>query len=228
MTLTAMAPAVTAAVSAVTEVVLVAHGSPDPRHRRSVTTLAHRMSASTGLAVTTCYLEHDEPFATNWLLTGSDPSSCSRHRIVVPLLLTAGYHWRTDIPPIIGHNGHRATLLSPPQPAAFAAAVGELTQGASHVVLASAGSARPEVVKRFADLADVLAGEHEVTVALSPGDITQHARRGSVVVPVLVADGIFADRVRTAADAAGATTTAVLGDTPGFARTLVAEVTAAR
>lgn len=226
MTLTAMAPAVTAAVSAVTEVVLVAHGSPDPRHRRSVTTLAHRMSASTGLAVTTCYLEHDEPFATNWLLTGSDPSS--RHRIVVPLLLTAGYHWRTDIPPIIGHNGHRATLLSPPQPAAFAAAVGELTQGASHVVLASAGSARPEVVKRFAALAEALSVEHEVAVALTPGDVTHHARPGSLVVPVLVADGIFADRIRAAADAAGATTTAVLGDTPGFARRLVAEVTAAR
>lgn len=226
MTLTATAPDATAAASAIPDVVLVAHGSPDPRHRRSVMTLAHRMSAWTGMAVTTCYLEHDEPFAGDWLLTSPGPSS--RHRIVVPLLLTAGYHWRTDIPPIIGHNGNRATLLPPPEPAAFAEAVGELTQGVSHVVLASAGSARPEVVQRFAALAEALCGEHEVAVALTPGDVTHHARPGSLVVPVLVADGIFADRVRAAADAAAATTTAVLGDTPGFARRLVAEVSAAR
>jgi hypothetical protein len=146
-----MAPAVTAAVGAVTEVVLVAHGSPDPRHRRSATTLAHRMSASTGLAVTTCYLEHDGLQRTAAHRFRSE----QRHRARGAALLTAG-HWRTDI------HHHRPQRPSGDPKATTTAGgirVGELTQGPR--TWSWRARALGQIVKRFADT-DVLCWRHEV------------------------------------------------------------------
>ncbi len=200
-----------------TRVVLIAHGSPDPRHSRSVTRLAQRMSQQLSVDVVPSYLENDEPTSAD-LLLGPSPSA---HTIVVPLLLTAGFHWLKDLPPVLAHGGTRTTLVAPPAPSIFAEAIRSLAPTADHVVLASAGSSRPEIVDRFAALAELMrATDVEVDVALNPAAVTDHTRRGSVVVPVLTADGIFADRIRSRAAESGATTTEVLGDAAAFARTL--------
>ena len=209
---------------------LVAHGSPDDRHRRCVQRLAGRMTVLAAVPVSACYLEHDQPAAGAALCpplpTGIEP--VVSHTVVLPLLLTAGFHWRSDVPALVGHNGSRSTLLAPPEPARFRDTIDELVGNAPHVVIASAGSSRPEVVERFQSLATLLGSPgRSIDVALSPGAVAEVARPGTVVVPALAADGIFADRIRLAATTAGASTTAVLGDTDGFAATLTDLVTAA-
>ncbi len=205
------------------DVVLIAHGSPDPRHASSVERLAGRLRRLMGVTVTAAYLEHNDPRVST-LLGTPGPVSVDvtvRRTVVVPLLLTAGFHWHSDIPPVLVHGGSRSTLLAPPEPLGFAATIAALTDGHDHVVLASAGSARPEVVGRFGALASALTtGSTRVEVALTPSAVTDAGNSGSAVVPVLTADGIFADRIRRAATNAGATTTPVLGDTEGFARTI--------
>lgn len=228
--MTAVATGITApgATRVGAHVILIAHGSPDLRHADSVERLADRLRQITGVTVTASYLEHNAPPVSAMLAAPVPVDLAVRRTVVVPLLLTAGFHWHSDIPPIVGHHGSRATLLAPPEPVGFAPAIAELTQGHEHVVLASAGSSRPEVVGRFGALAATLTtASTEVEVALTPSAVTDAAQRGSAVVPVLTADGIFADRIRRAAAQAGATVTPVLGDTGGFARTIADLVNAA-
>lgn len=206
--------AATAPTTTGTDVVVIAHGSPDSRHRRSVEHLGGRLSALTGHEVTVAFLEHDIPRATSVLEAPVRPLS---RTVVLPLLVTAGVHWRDDIPPVVAHHGSTAVLLPPPEPALFEEAVRELVGGAGHVILASAGSSRPQVVSRFAALAQRL-GPGDVDVCLTPDQVAECVRPGSTVVPFLTADGIFADRIRRASGEARVTD--VLGDTHGFAATL--------
>lgn len=223
--MTLIAPSLTAVsdTSVAAQVVVIAHGSPDPRHSGSVSRLGQRLTSATGFPTQVSFLEHDVPTAADTLTRPAEPDTTT---IVVPLLLTAGFHWHSDIPAVVAHAGSRSVLLPPPHPVLFRDAVVDLVGSAGHVVLASAGSSRPEIVTRFAALADSLVTpDRAVDVCLSPTEIARTARPGSVVVPVLTADGLFADRIRRTAASAGATTTDVLGDTIGFAAALAALVT---
>ena len=200
-------------------VILIAHGSPDPRHGAGVRRLADRMAQCSGEPVVASFLEHDFPSATDVL---TSPAAADR-TTVVPLLLTAGFHWRSDIPPIVAHEGRSVRLVAPPPPVAFVETIADMCRGTADVVLASAGSSRPEIGPRFEMLADQLRRQHgfrRVPVALSVGAVADVARPGALVVPVLTADGVFADRIRQAAASAGATHTDVLGDVAGFAAVL--------
>ncbi len=220
MTIAAPAPTRTRAArpGSSGQVEVIAHGSPDPRHRQSVSRLCTQLKALTGLPARAAYLEHDHPAATDVLSVPAPPNTPT---IVIPLLLTAGFHWHSDIPPVVAHAGCRSVLLAPPEPLLFRSAVAELVGAAGHVVLASAGSSRPEIVTRFAALADALGTpQRTVDVCLTPAAVADTATPQSTVVPFLTADGLFADRVRRAAHAARASVTPVLGDTDGFAQTL--------
>ena len=205
------------AVTRTTRVILIAHGSPDARHARSVATLAGRLRSRLGVDVVPAYLEHDDPEAADLMAAPAPPTV--GHTIVLPLLLTAGFHWFHDIPVVLAHDGHTSALLAPPEPALFAPAIEQNLGSAKHVVLASAGSARPEIVQRFDALAQALPGRR-VDVALTPGAVADYAGPWTTVVPVLAADGVFGDRVRAAAASAGASVTPVLGDTVEFATAL--------
>jgi sirohydrochlorin ferrochelatase len=192
-----------------------------------------RLRGLLGVAVTAAYLEHNAPSAAE-ALKQSPPAGV---RAVVPMLLTAGYHWERDIPAVAAQRGATAILLPPPAPSSFSASVAGLLAGLtdssgaqkSRVLLASAGSTRPGVVPRFDDLAIGVgaATGTEVLVALSARAVSDLARPGDTVVPVLTGSGFLADRIAAAATAAGARTTAVLGDTGGFARDLAAVIRAA-
>lgn len=202
-----------------TRLVLVAHGSSDPRHARSVGRLGADLAERLGTTVVAGFLEHDRPRVSEILLSPPPPEI--RRTVVAPLLLTAGYHWQNDLPPIVAHDGATAVLVSPPPMSTVARAVAPLVEGSRHVVLAGSGSTRPSAVARFEELADRLrTGDRAVAVALGPDDVPARVRRDSVVVPVLIGDGLFADRIR----AAGARTTAALGETPEFAEALATDL----
>lgn len=90
-------------------IVLLAHGSPDPRHAADVDCLATALQRrladlATPATVRAAFLEHDRPLSEVvprlWrsdgvVVTGRRPREPVR---VVPLFLSAGYHVRHDVP----------------------------------------------------------------------------------------------------------------------------------
>jgi sirohydrochlorin ferrochelatase len=82
-------------------VVLVAHGSRDPRAAAATSALASAVAAAhPSWEVHASYLDHAGPRPLDvlrWLAL----SGC-RRAVVVPLLLTSAYHGKVDIPEVLG------------------------------------------------------------------------------------------------------------------------------
>ena len=78
-------------------IVLVAHGSRDPRAARTTEVLARAVAAGQpGAEVRAAYLDHTPP-APNVVLRALAAAG-HRGAVLVPLLLTAAYHRRVDLP----------------------------------------------------------------------------------------------------------------------------------
>lgn len=77
--------------------IVVAHGSRDPRAAATIEALAARVRASrTDVDVVVAYLDHAGPRLHEALATGYERGH--REAVVVPLLLTAAYHSKVDLP----------------------------------------------------------------------------------------------------------------------------------
>lgn len=72
--------------------VLVAHGSRDPRAQRSTLTLAQAVRRRAGVPVEATFLDFSTPRLADALAASAVPA------VVVPLLLTKAYHGRVDVP----------------------------------------------------------------------------------------------------------------------------------
>lgn len=83
-----------------TAVLLVAHGSADPRAAASTRALARAVAAQRpGLDVRSSYLDHAGPRPDEVLFDMQRLGH--RSAVVVPLLLTAAFHGRVDLPGVI-------------------------------------------------------------------------------------------------------------------------------
>ncbi|HEX5016792.1 MAG TPA: CbiX/SirB N-terminal domain-containing protein, partial [Actinomycetes bacterium] len=73
---------------------LIAHGSPDPRHAVALRRLAAQVAdAVAPMACHIAFLDHDEPPLSDWI------ESRQHLRLrAIGLLLSSGYHARVDIP----------------------------------------------------------------------------------------------------------------------------------
>jgi sirohydrochlorin ferrochelatase len=149
--------------------VLVAHGSRDPRAARSTWALTRAVRRRAGGPVDAAFLDFSTPRLADALAAPA---------VVVPLLLTAAYHGRVDVPAEIaraaseGADVPLAEVLGPvggpvPDRAALelmvAALVRRLTEaggsagsGADGVVLAAAGSREPSAWETVESVADAL------------------------------------------------------------------------
>jgi sirohydrochlorin ferrochelatase len=220
-----------------TPLVAVAHGSRDPRAAATVTRLLSVVRARAsrrglpGLDVRAGFLDHCAPSLPQVL--GSVPADAGP-AVVVPLLLTAAYHSKADIPAQLaaaaaarpGLDVVSAGTLGP-HPLLLAAlerrlrearvAVGEAGVAGTGVVLAAAGSSDPAANATIAELAVRWARErgwHAVLPAYAsaagprPADCVRALRDGGaervVVATYLLAPGYFADKIRDAALDAGA------------------------
>jgi sirohydrochlorin ferrochelatase len=97
------------AAEAADPVVLVAHGSRDPRAAEATRALARVVSAARpGTRVWASWLDHTAPGPTEVLLALAGAGH--RRAVLVPLLLTAAYHRRVDIPAAVA----AATRDGPP------------------------------------------------------------------------------------------------------------------
>ncbi|MEU6147650.1 sirohydrochlorin chelatase [Streptomyces sp. NPDC047081] len=134
--------------------VVVAHGSRDPRALRTVRKLLDRVREQRpGLQVHLGHIELNEP-----LLPDTLESLGTRETVLVPLLLSRGYHIKRDIPEMAAASQVRARVAGAlgPHPLLVDALQSRLveagwrmrmdagTRRGSAVVLAAAGSRDPE------------------------------------------------------------------------------------
>lgn len=169
---------------------MVAHGSADPRFAEVVEQIAasvrrRRPDLDVGIG----YLEHGPPHVED--IDGA---------IAVPLLLSAGYHVRVDLP----KQAPRARVTAPagPDPRLCVALADRLADagydGAGPVVLAAAGSADARSLDDVRRQAAMLAAhlEVEVTAAfLSAGEPKLADVKPTVVASYLLAPGVFHDKL---------------------------------
>ncbi|GAA2513810.1 CbiX/SirB N-terminal domain-containing protein [Streptomyces longisporus] len=134
--------------------VVVAHGSRDPRALSTVRTLLDRIREQRpGLPVHLGHIELNDPLLPDTLATLG-----TREAVLVPLLLSRGYHIKRDIPEMAAQSQVRARVAGAlgPHPllvetlrarlieAGWDTHMDEATRRTSAVVLAAAGSRDPE------------------------------------------------------------------------------------
>ncbi|MER6769495.1 sirohydrochlorin chelatase [Streptomyces bacillaris] len=227
---------------------VIAHGSRDPRHAATVHALTERVRAQRpGLRVETGFLEFNAPSVPRVLerlaAEGADEV------IALPLLLTRAFHAKTDIPSVLREARARLPRLHirqadvlGPSPLLNATLGRRLREAGvrpgdlprTGLVLASAGSTDPEAIAVIAEIAREL--RHTGWCAVRPAfasaalprteDAVRALRAEGVarvaVAPYVIAPGRLPDRIAAGAEAAGADVLAdVLGPAPELARLLL-------
>lgn len=227
---------------------IIAHGSRDPRHAATVDALCARVrSLRPGLRVEAAFLEFNAPRVPQVLarLAAEDATEV----IALPLLLTRAFHAKTDIPAVLREVTARHPRLSVrqaevlgPSPLLVGALERRLHEAglrpadrsSTGVVLASAGSTDPEAIAVIAEIAREW--RHTGWCAVRPAfasaslprteDAVRALRAEGVrrvaVAPYVIAPGRLPDRIAHGAEAAGADLLApVLGPAPELARLLL-------
>ncbi|MGW0464629.1 sirohydrochlorin chelatase [Streptomyces sp. NPDC003027] len=229
---------------------VVAHGSRDPRHAATVHALVRRArSLRPGLRVETAFLDFNLPSVTG-ALEGLAAEGI-RDVVALPLLLTRAFHAKADIPAVLRQApaslrirqaavlGPSPLLVSAVERRLYEAGLGPADKSATGVVLASAGSSDPEAIAAIAETARELrrTGWCSVRPAFASASLprTEDAVRALradgvrrvAVAPYVIAPGRLPDRI--AAGAAEADVLAdVLGPSPELARLVVERYDEAR
>ncbi|MFF4919876.1 sirohydrochlorin chelatase [Kitasatospora sp. NPDC001261] len=228
---------------------LIAHGSRDPRHAATVAALVEEVRAQRpGTEVATAYLDHCAPRIPQVVGRLADA-------VAVPLLLNRAFHAKHDIPAALRAAGSRlpvADVLGP-SPLLLAALDRRLAEAGlsvgspaararTGVVLAAAGSSDPA-----ADAATrAVAAEWRRTRGWAAVEVAYASAAGprvpdalaalrtagaerTAVAPYLLAPGLLPDRIAAAAEDAGADLVAdVLGPSPELAALLLRRYDQAR
>jgi len=207
-----------------TAVVLVAHGTRDARGAETVRRLARRVAEKLPTQeVALSYVDVQEPLVGDVL---DDVMTRHTSVVVVPLLLSRGFHVDVDIAnAVAAHHGSRAVAPLGPDPLLATLMVTHLRASnvapGTHVVMAAAGSSRAVAAEDVETAADQLAAEWgaPVTVAYAAGTqpsvpdaVTAARAAGASTVAVasyLLAEGFFHDRL---SDAGADVVTPPLGD----------------
>ncbi|MFB7664655.1 sirohydrochlorin chelatase [Kitasatospora sp. NPDC056138] len=223
---------------------LIAHGSRDPRHAATVDALVRRLrSLRPALEVATAYLDHCAPRIPQVLgrLDGAPA-------VAVPLLLNRAFHAKSDVPAALREAGADlpvADVLGP-SPLLLDALDRRLAESGldlgsaavragTGVVLTAAGSSDPAADAATRALAADWQRTRgwagvEVAYASATGprvpDAVAALRATGVrqvaVAPYLLAPGLLPDRIASAAtDAAADLISPVLGAAPEIARLLL-------
>jgi sirohydrochlorin ferrochelatase len=191
---------VPAAVASSTPVVLLGHGSPDPRSATAVRAVADLLSRRRAAPVVAAFLDHDEPRLPDVDL---DDGSA-----VLPLLLSSAYHARIDVPAAVAALATRVELLSPlgHPPGVLDAVVRDA--GASAVVVVAAGTSDENEREVFASAVHDAGRRTGISTrwAFATGSgprLADVAASSATVVPWLLAPGRLLDAVRAQASANG-------------------------
>ena len=170
---------------------LVAHGSRDPRFAAVVYTVAARVrDLARPVDVRPAYLEHGPPTVADV----AQPDG-----VAVPLLLSGGYHVHVDLP--MQAPGVRVTATVGPDPrlaTVLAHRLREAGYAGGDVTLAAAGSADPRAIADVETAAEQLAevlGERVRPAYVSAGEPRLSEVPSRAVASYLLAPGRFSDAV---------------------------------
>lgn len=204
-----------------TGLVVVAHGTRRLLGNAVASIIAKQAGRRLRIESRAAYVELCEPLFADVVAATRQPT------LVVPLLLSTGYHVRVDLPAAVAAAAGPVTLGAPlgPDPMLASAQVARLVAaGASPgrpVVLVAAGSndpaARADITRAGTLLAEAWGGPVRVATVSGSGApaIDQVVRPGDAVSPYLLAPGAFSEAVRARSAAAGAHVVAdVIGPHP--------------
>ena len=197
--------------------VTVAHGTRTPAGNDVAREITQRAGARLGLEAVCSFVELSAPLLADVVAESSEPT------VVVPLLLSTGFHLRHDLPAAAAAaSAPGPIVLGPsmgPSPLVAATQVARLREAGAApgqpVVMVAAGSRDPLATRDLAAAAALLGaawGGHVRLATLAglgerPADVV---RPSDVVSPYLLAPGHFADRCRAEA-ATGALVAGVIG-----------------
>jgi sirohydrochlorin ferrochelatase len=229
---------------------VIAHGSRDPRHAATVHALVERArSLRPGLRVETGFLDFNAPSVPRVLERLA--AEGVRDVVAQPLLLTRAFHAKADIPAVLRAAPpvlriHQAEVLGP-SPLLLSALERRLYEGglgtaqkcSTGLVLASAGSTDPEAIAVIAEIAREL--RHTGWCAVRPAfasaslprteDAVRQLRAEGcervAVAPYVIAPGRLPDRIAEGARDADVLAD-VLGPAPEVARLLLERYDEAR
>ena len=220
-------------------IVLLAHGSPDPRHAAGVEALATRVKAlAPARLVHTAYLDHHPP-------SPAEAAKEAGTAAVVPVLLTPAYHARVDVPEAVAAmtaaapGPFAATPALGPHPLLLDAAQELLTAAGidpdprTAVILYAAGSSDSSAVASIVETLEQHGAPGEWgpwrVAALDGGsalpavvDSLTGQADSMVAVAFMVAEGVLRDRMAARCAAAGIRMVdGALGATEAMARLVV-------
>ncbi|WP_431965376.1 sirohydrochlorin chelatase [Actinacidiphila sp. bgisy160] len=227
---------------------VIAHGSRDPRHAAAVHALTARVRAARpGLRVGTAFLDHCAPSVPQ--VVDRLAAEGVRDVVALPLLLTHAFHAKADIPAALREStarharlrvrqgdvlGPSPLLLSALERRLREAGLGPGDRPSTGIVLASAGSSDPEAIAVIAEIArewrrtgwcavrPAFASASLPTTDEAVRLLRTEGVRHVAVAPYVIAPGFLPDRIARGARAAGADVLAgVLGDAPEVARLLL-------
>ncbi|MEV6792046.1 sirohydrochlorin chelatase [Streptomyces sp. NPDC051320] len=224
---------------------VIAHGSRDPRHAATVHALTRRVrSLRPGVRVETGFLEFNAPAVPQVL--DRLAAEGVRDVVALPLLLNRAFHAKSDIPAVLRQArprlrirqaevlGPAPLLLTALERRLYEAGLSPSHKRSTGLVLASAGSTDPEAIAVIAEIAREL--RHTGWCAVRPAfasaalprtdDVVRELRSTGVdrvaVAPYVIAPGRLPDRIEAGARAAGADVlAAVLGPSAELARVLL-------
>jgi sirohydrochlorin ferrochelatase len=234
--------------------VVIAHGSRDPRHAATVHALVKRVrSLRPGLRVETGFLDFNVPSVHGML--ESLAAEGVRDAVALPLLLTRAFHAKADIPAVLRQAprqlritqaevlGPSPLLLRALDERLYEAGLTPADKSSTGVVLASAGSTDPEAIAVIADIAREW--RHTGWCAVRPAfasaaspegfprteDAVRELRAAGcarvAVAPYVLAPGFLPDRIARGAAEADVLAE-VLGPAPEVARVVLERYDQAR
>ncbi|MER5903089.1 sirohydrochlorin chelatase [Streptomyces mirabilis] len=229
---------------------VIAHGSRDPRHAATVHALVRRVRARRpGLRVETGFLDFNIPSVPAVL--ESLAAEGVRDVVALPLLLTRAFHAKADIPTVLREAPARlrirqAEVLGPSplltaalERRLYEAGLTPADKSSTGVVLASAGSTDPEAIAVIAEIAREW--RHTGWCAVRPAFASASLPRTEdavrelralgcarvAVAPYVLAPGFLPDRIARGAAEADVLAD-VLGPAPEVARVLLERYDEAR
>ncbi|MEU3614930.1 sirohydrochlorin chelatase [Streptomyces sp. NPDC006872] len=231
--------------------VVIAHGSRDPRHAATVHALVRRVrSLRPGLRVETGFLDFNIP-SVHGVLESLATEGVVRDVVALPLLLTRAFHAKADIPAVLRDAppqlrirqaevlGPSPLLLAALERRLYEAGLTSADKSSTGVVLASAGSTDPEAIAVIAEIAREWrrTGWCAVRPAFASASLprTEDAVRELralgcsrvAVAPYVLAPGFLPDRIARGAAEADVLAD-VLGPAPEVARALLERYDSAR
>jgi sirohydrochlorin ferrochelatase len=193
---------------------LVAHGTRNPHGVRMIGDLAAAMAGVLDETVRVAFVDVLGPAPDEVLRTLHDEPT-----VLVPALLSSGYHVRADVPRYVAASGHPAVRVTPalgPSSELTRAMLDRLLEAGwrpdDHVVLAAAGTSDPHAQRDVAAAAAMLSAlvGSRVSIAFAaprrdgsgypsvPEAVARARRAGASRVAVasyLLADGLFQGRL---------------------------------